>query len=209
MPHTLWSGVSAENARAIFWLRWLLRGGKERAICFIDVLRACGWRSAAGGWCGVEGVWDECGLLPALQSRVPTRLSRCGFVVGDIPAVRCDVHRQQRVGGAKGGCVLLRPAGCFVCGRSLVCADAWEKHPPWLLLVVAVAVCSRCTVLPSPVPCVCVRELLLLGVAAAGMMMPPKVDGWLCSLSCLFAWHASFSLYFFTNTRENKRESLL
>ncbi|RNF07375.1 chitin-binding like protein, partial [Trypanosoma cruzi] len=119
----------------------------------------------AGGWCGVEGAWDECGLLPALQPRVPTRLSRCGFVVGDIPAVRCGVQRRQRMGGAKGGCVLLRPAGCFVCGRSLVCADAWEKHPPWLLLVVAVAVCSRCTVLPSPVPCVCARELLLLGLA--------------------------------------------
>ncbi|ESS61319.1 hypothetical protein TCDM_11108 [Trypanosoma cruzi Dm28c] len=37
------------------------------------------------------------------------------------------------------------------------------------------------------IPCVCVRELLLLGVTAAGMMVPLTVDGWRCfTVSFLF-----------------------
>ncbi|ESS55698.1 trans-sialidase [Trypanosoma cruzi Dm28c] len=77
-------------------------------------------------------------------------------------------------------------------------------NPPWLLLlVVAVAVCSRCTVLPSALPCVCVRELLLLGVTAAGMMMPLTVDGWRCSLSHLFTLLV-FSFLRLTHTHARK-----
>ncbi|RNC34053.1 putative trans-sialidase [Trypanosoma cruzi] len=36
------------------------------------------------------------------------------------------------------------------------------------------------------IPCVCVRELLLLGVTAVGMMVPLTVDGWRCSLFYFF-----------------------
>ncbi|ESS56257.1 hypothetical protein TCDM_12488 [Trypanosoma cruzi Dm28c] len=44
----------------------------------------------------------------------------------------------------------------FLCGRRSVCADAWQKRPPWLLLVVvAIAVCSRCIVPPSLFMCLC------------------------------------------------------
>ncbi|EKG00057.1 trans-sialidase, putative, partial [Trypanosoma cruzi] len=75
------------------------------------------------------------------------------------------------------------------------------------MLVVAVAVCSRCTAPSSPVPCVCVRELLLLGVAAVRMMVPLTVDGWRCLLSCPFLL-SCFSL-FLSLSYEERKQALL
>ncbi|RNC51408.1 exo-alpha-sialidase, partial [Trypanosoma cruzi] len=87
-------------------------------------------------WCGVEGVWDECGLLPALQPRVPTRLSRCGFVVGDFPAVWGDV--QQRRGRDR---ELIGACGrrCGTCGGG----DNSEKAggSAWVVRRAAVSFC--------------------------------------------------------------------
>ncbi|ESS62559.1 trans-sialidase [Trypanosoma cruzi Dm28c] len=48
------------------------------------------------------------------------------------------------------------------------------------------------------IPCVCVRELLL-GVTAAGMMVPLTVDGWLCSL-----FH-SFPLLSLSHTKKERK----
>ncbi|ESS60269.1 hypothetical protein TCDM_12182 [Trypanosoma cruzi Dm28c] len=49
------------------------------------------------------------------------------------------------------------------------------------------------------IPCVCVRELLLLGVTAAGMMVSLTVDGWRC-VSLLFFFS------FFLNHSHTKKE---
>ncbi|EAN89453.1 putative trans-sialidase, Group V [Trypanosoma cruzi] len=71
-----------------------------------------------------------------------------------------------------------------------------------LLLVATVVVCPRCISPPSAVLCVCVRELLL-GVSAAGMMVPLTVDGWRCSLFHPFL--GIFSLHFLNHTRGSKQ----
>ncbi|EKG01146.1 trans-sialidase, putative [Trypanosoma cruzi] len=57
------------------------------------------------------------------------------------------------------------------------------------------------------VPCVCVRELLLLGVAAARIMMPLTVDGWRCSPSQLFTWLFFFFIFPPTCTHARKESN--
>ncbi|PBJ76454.1 trans-sialidase [Trypanosoma cruzi cruzi] len=105
------------------------------------------------------------------------------LMAGAFPAVRGGVTEEttvERLAVAHGCCggrlwSFATRWLFYVCGRRLVCADAWPKRPPWLLLPVTVAVCSRCSDLPSAVPCVCVRGLLL-GLTVAGMV-PLTVDG--------------------------------
>ncbi|RNC33982.1 chitin-binding like protein, partial [Trypanosoma cruzi] len=91
------------------------------------------------GGVGVEGAWDECGLLPFRQLHVPKLLPCCGSVDGGssgcagwcVPVAERERWRRQqqkdwrqRMGAAKGGCALLHHVGLFVFGCCLVCADA-------------------------------------------------------------------------------------
>ncbi|EKF26012.1 trans-sialidase, putative, partial [Trypanosoma cruzi marinkellei] len=130
----------------------------------------------------------------------------------DPPAVRCGVRRRWRSGCAGsenskttgGSAWVLRGADvpfciplvdlCVGVARYVLARDerSTRRGSCWRQRLL----CSRCTV-RSPVPCVCVRELLLLGVTAAGMMVPLTVDGW----RCLFfhPFYRNFFLYFFVN----------
>ncbi|PBJ77663.1 trans-sialidase [Trypanosoma cruzi] len=147
-------------------------------------------------WCVIKGALEECRFLPSSCTcrRVPPAVDTA---TEDSPAVRGDVRWM-----VWGETTLKRLAAAHVgVAPCALTRGRITRYPLWLLLLVAVAVCSRCTVLP--VPCVCVRELLLLGVTAAGMMVPLTVDGWRCSLFYSF----SSSLYFSQSQakKENKR----
>ncbi|RNC56339.1 hypothetical protein TcCL_ESM06105 [Trypanosoma cruzi] len=104
-------------------------------------------RSSWLTWCGIEGDFGCGGLLPSSCTcrRVPPTVHA---PTKDSPAVRGDVRWMLR-----GETTVKRLTAVHV-GVAL-CADAWRKHPPWLLLLVAVAVCSWCTVLPSLSVCLC------------------------------------------------------
>ncbi|PBJ70771.1 chitin binding-like protein [Trypanosoma cruzi cruzi] len=87
-------------------------------------------------------------------------------------------------------------------GVALWGADAWRKYKIPAVAFTAGGsrcVCSRCTVHPSLVPCVCVRELLL-GVTAAGMMVPLTV-GWVAVLTVFTPFSSCF---YFPHKKERK-----
>ncbi|EAN97495.1 chitin-binding like protein, putative [Trypanosoma cruzi] len=99
--------------------------------------------------CVIEGVWDKCAWILAQHLHVPKCFSRCTCTHEGFSgcAGRCAMDSSGRDNS--------KTTGGSACGRCSVCADAWRKHPLWLLLLVAVAVCSRCTVLPSRSVCLC------------------------------------------------------
>ncbi|PBJ69573.1 chitin binding-like protein [Trypanosoma cruzi cruzi] len=156
------------RTRTIFWLRRPFRGGMTEDCDFIflpccerDFLAVLPVCSAAlrepGRYAyGFTPGSCTCRRVPP-AFRTPTE---------DSPAVRGDVGWRvrgettvKRLAMARWCCegqlYPLHLADCFVCGRSSESADAWRKHPPWLLLVATVAVCSLCTVLPSRSVCLC------------------------------------------------------
>ncbi|PBJ76717.1 chitin binding-like protein [Trypanosoma cruzi cruzi] len=101
-------------------------------------------------WCGIKCVWEECRSLPG--SCTCRRVSPAVHApTKDSPAVRNDVRWMVR-----GETTVKRPAAVHVgVAPCALTRGGSTRYPPCLLLLVAVAVCSRCTVLPSHSVCLC------------------------------------------------------
>ncbi|PBJ77361.1 trans-sialidase [Trypanosoma cruzi cruzi] len=159
----LCSGVNADNERTHIHtiLAAAALGMREPATLFFVVMRAWqgGVQLVSRASLRVPGMSVYC-FQAATSADVSFLLWICRWGFTGCTARWGKTQQQndwrQRVCTVKGGRALLHPAGFFLCGRRSVCADAWQKRPPWLLLVVvAIAVCSRCIVPPSLFMCLC------------------------------------------------------
>ncbi|PBJ71379.1 chitin binding-like protein [Trypanosoma cruzi cruzi] len=111
-------------------------------------------------WCGIKGAWEECRFLPGscMCRRVCPAVDTA---TKDSPAVRDDVRWMvrgettvKRLAAVRVGVApfTLTRGGSTRCG----CCCWWQS------------LCVLFALFFLLIPCVCVRELLLLGVTAAG-----------------------------------------
>ncbi|PBJ76096.1 chitin-binding like protein [Trypanosoma cruzi cruzi] len=103
-------------------------------------------------WCGIKGAWDELAWIPAQQLHVPTCFSRCTCTDEGFSGCtgRCAMDGAGRDNSKTTG-----GSACVGVTRCALTRGGSTRYPLWLLLLVAVDVCSRCTVFPSYSVCLC------------------------------------------------------